>query len=103
MKKQLLMHSGESFHLTGLGVLVFPLHPAPLLAQFELHSALLLALHWPTGQQETATGSVEEVTRPGASASEGSTETRALLLTHEEAALLPSGTEIWWSGEVAGW
>jgi hypothetical protein len=102
MKKQWLLQVEESFLLTGLGVLVFPAAPVTALAQFSLHTALALTLRWPTGEEETATGSVEEVSRPDSTTEAGSTEIRTLLLTHEAAALVPAGTEVWWNGEKIG-
>ena len=101
MKQHWLLQVEESVLLTGLGVLLFPTAPAPVLAQFHLHTVLPLTLRWPTGQQQAALGSVEEVSRPGATPESGHTETRTLLLTHEAATLVPAGTEVWWSGEEA--
>jgi hypothetical protein len=94
MKQQRLLQVEESVLLTGLGVLLFPAAAAPALAQFSLHTALALTLRWPTGQQQAAIGSVEEVSRPGATPEAGHTETRTLLLTHEAATPVPAGTEV---------
>ncbi|UYZ61502.1 hypothetical protein [Hymenobacter weizhouensis] len=91
MQNQLLMQVETSFPLTGLGVLVLPVPPAPALAAYGLHTTLPVRLVLPSGEEATGLGSVEEVTRPGAAGAPASTG-RALLLTHEGAGPLPAGT-----------
>jgi hypothetical protein len=103
MENKLLLHVGESVSLTGLGVLLFPVAAVPELNRFELHTALRLLVRWPSGLEEEAIATVEEVSRPGATEAAPLVLERVLLLTHEGASALPTGTEVWWTEEEAGW
>ncbi|TYZ06272.1 hypothetical protein FY528_18715 [Hymenobacter lutimineralis] len=92
----------KSFSLPGLGVLLLAETMVSRLSELALHSALAVQLRYPDGRAEAATATVEEVSREASTTTESST-TRALLLTHAEAAPVPAGTEVWWAGEEAAW
>lgn len=94
MHKQLLMRVQESFALMGLGVLALPEEVDARLLTFDLHTVLAVQLIFPDGYIATGIASIEEVSRPSTDTAAG-TETRALLLTHEAAAPLPTGTCIY--------
>lgn len=97
MQEKKLFEVAESFSLTGLGVLLLPANASPGLLHLPLHTALKVQLRLPTGHRAAAVASVEEVARPGSAA------VRALLLTQEAAEPMPPGTEVWGTGEEAGW
>ncbi|TGD83137.1 hypothetical protein [Hymenobacter wooponensis] len=102
MEEQWLLSVRESVSLTGLGILLFPASEATQLSNFALHTALQLRLRQPNGLEERSIATVEEVSRPSSTAEPGLTE-RVLLLTQENTAMPPSGTEVWWTGEEAPW
>ena len=93
----MLLRVLESHSLTGLGVLLHPESGGAELADFPLHTALLVRLSYPDKQEISAIASVEEISRPGQPAA------RALLLTQEGAVPPPAGTEVWASGAEPGW
>lgn len=82
----LLLITGLSHHLPGLGILALPETTVRL--PFPLHTALAVKLGFPTGQSATAVATVEEVDQNGITFS-------ALLVKLEEQASLPPGTRIW--------
>ncbi|RYU81587.1 hypothetical protein [Hymenobacter persicinus] len=94
MTSDLLLQVKDSFTLTGLGVLLLPAGSVPALTQLDLHTVWAVEVLWPDGHREAAVASVEEITRPGSSASGGATQERGLLLTHEGAATVPTGTRV---------
>lgn len=82
----LLLITGLSHHLPGLGVLAMPESPGRL--PFSPHTALMVKLDYPAGHSAQAVATVEEVSRAGLSFS-------ALLVQLEEQTALPPGTRIW--------
>jgi hypothetical protein len=82
----LLLITGLSHHLPGLGMLAMPETTARL--PFPRHTALAVKLGFPTGQSANAVATVEEVDHNGVTFS-------ALLVQMEERAQLPPGTRIW--------
>ncbi|GGG52554.1 hypothetical protein [Hymenobacter glacieicola] len=97
MEETLLFRVDKIFSLPGLGLLLLPANAGPELRELALHTALRLTLRYPTGHQETAIATVEEIARTEEPA------IRALLLTQERAGPVPTGTEVWWSGAEVGW
>ncbi|SHJ12772.1 hypothetical protein SAMN02745146_2369 [Hymenobacter daecheongensis DSM 21074] len=88
-----LLQVKDSFSLTGLGVLLLAEVTTAALARLDLHTVWPVRLVLPDGRQENATASVEEITRP-TEVGAADTPARALLLTHEGAALVPAGTQV---------
>lgn len=97
MEEKFLFRVAESFFLTGLGVLLLPENQVPELRPFNLHTAWRITLQHPRLEPQVAVASLEEIARPN------EPETRALLLMQEGAALVPPGTEVWWTGREATW
>ena len=85
-RPRLLLTTGRSHHLPGLGVLALPEAPARL--PFPRHTALAVRLDYPGGHSVRAVATVEEVNRAGRTFS-------ALLVQLEDRAELPPGTRIW--------
>lgn len=82
----LLLITGLSYQLPGLGVLALPEAPAQL--PFSRYTALVVKLDYPGGGSAQAVATVEEVNRDGLSFS-------ALLVQLEARTELPPGTRIW--------
>lgn len=82
----LLLITGLSHHLPGLGILALPATPSRL--PFPLHTALAVKLGFPAGNSTHAVATVEEVDQYGIMFS-------GLLLRLENLAELPPGTRIW--------
>ena len=97
MNKILLLRVKQSQTLTGLGVLLQPESEGAELAQWPLHTALVVELRYTDKQEISAIGSVEELGRAGQPA------VRTLLLTQEGDPSPPAGTEVWWAGAEARW
>ncbi|MBT2558702.1 hypothetical protein J7E24_12965 [Hymenobacter sp. ISL-91] len=89
MKALFLLRVAESRVLTGLGVLLLPAGPPETLASMPLHTSLAVRMVFPDKQEFSATASVEEVARAG------EPTVRVLLLTQQDAAVVPVGTEVW--------
>ncbi|WP_375416741.1 hypothetical protein [uncultured Hymenobacter sp.] len=88
----LLLITGLSHHLPGLGVLALPATPGRL--PFPLHTALVVNLGFPAGHSTQAVATVEEVDRYGITFS-------GLLVQLDDLADLPPGTRIWLAGGEA--
>lgn len=85
----LLLITGLSHHLPGLGVLALPQSTARL--PFPRHTALAVKLGFPAGNSLHAVATVEEIDRNGVTFS-------GLLLQLETLTVLPPGTRIWLAG-----
>ena len=88
----LLLITGLSHHLPGLGTLAMPETTARL--PFPRHTALAVTLGFPAGNSANAVATVEDVDHNGVTFS-------ALLVQLEERAELPPGTRIWLAGSSA--
>jgi hypothetical protein len=95
MGQELILQVEKSVSLTGLGVLLLPEEPVPLLQTFDLHSQWLVQLVLPDGSRAEASASVEEISRPADSVGAAAVETRALLLMEEGAGPVPTGTLVY--------
>jgi hypothetical protein len=93
MTEKLLFRVAKSFSLPGLGILLLPETAPPALSAPALHTHLRLHLRYPDGHQTTTVASVEEIARPD------TPKARTLLLTEPDAHPVPTGTEVWWTGE----
>ena len=88
----LLLITGLSHHLPGLGVLALPQTTARL--PFPRHTALAVKLGFPAGNSLNAVATVEEISRHGVTFS-------GLLLQLDTLAELPPGTHIWLAAGAA--
>lgn len=88
----LLLITGLSHHLPGLGVLALPQTTVRL--PFPRHTALVVKLGFPAGDSLNAVATVEEIDRNGVTFS-------GLLLQLESLADLPPGTRIWLASGAA--
>ncbi|MBH8559613.1 hypothetical protein [Hymenobacter negativus] len=93
----LLLRVAATWPLPGLGLLVLPDGPTPLLQPYALHTALAVACQLPDGTQQLGTATVEEVSHPGSAPG----PVRGLLLDMGTASPVPPGTEIWLTGYSA--
>lgn len=91
-----LLQVAATWPLPGLGLLALPPAAGPALAGYALHTALAVEATLPDGTRHAAHATVEEITRPEASAGgEGAGPVRGLLLTFAQPVELPPGTTIW--------